>query len=156
MVATGVPAAIIVGAVTGWTRRTVGLPTWASWTVAVPVAALGAMVAWSSTPFGRDGASDALLKAYRRDGIEAAEKQLLLDRLSPARAGLQWFNVAILLERAGDAEGVEAVCRHAAEKGFPPAMAKLAYLLGQSGEEDEAQSLYRRALDAGFKPTGDA
>ena len=92
-----------------------------------------------------------LLKAYRRDGIEVAEKQYLLSRVSSERAGLQWFNVALALEREGDDEDAEAVYQHAAECGFPPAMFNLANRHYRRGEEVEAQALYRRAEELGFK-----
>jgi hypothetical protein len=65
----------------------------------------------------------------------------------------QWFNVALALEREGDEEGAATVCRHAAECGFPPAMAKLAYLLHQRGDEAEAQLFQLRAVEAGYKPS---
>lgn len=92
-----------------------------------------------------------LLKAYRRDGIEVAEKQYLLTRLSAERAGLQWFNVALALEREGDDDDAEAVYRHAAECGFPPAMFNLAIRHHRRGEEAEAQELFRRAEELGLK-----
>ncbi len=92
-----------------------------------------------------------LLKAYRRDGIDATEKQYLLSRVSPERAGLQWFNVALALEREGDDEGAHQVYRRAAEYSFPPAMFNLANRLRRRGEEAEAQALFRRAEELGFR-----
>jgi TPR repeat protein len=91
-----------------------------------------------------------LLRAYRRVGLEAAEKQYWLSLVSRPRAGLQWFNVALALEREGDDDAAEAVYRHAAECGFPPAMYNLANRLHRRGEEAQAQALYRRATEAGF------
>lgn len=151
IVATGVPAAVIAGAITGWNREKIGLPTWASWTLAVPGAVVGLVFAWNCTSFGRDDATKTLLKAYRRDGIEAAEQQYWLTRVSRERAGLQWFNVALALEREGDDEGAEVVYRHAAECGFPPAMFNLAKWLRRRGEDAEAQALYVRAEELGFR-----
>ena len=151
MAATGIPTVIVVGAVTGWSRTAIGVPTWVSWTLVVPITAVGVLAAWASTPFGREGTTNTLLKAYRRDGIEVAEKQYWLSRMSPERAGAQWFNVALALEREGDDEAAEAVYRHAAERGFPPAMFNLANRIRQRGEEAEAQALYRRASEAGSK-----
>jgi TPR repeat protein len=141
---------MVVGGVTGWSHTTIGLPTWASWTLAVPATVVGLVFAWSSTTSGRDGATNTLLKAYRRVGIEAAEKQYPLSRVSRERAGLQWFNVALALDRKGDDEAAEAVYRHAATCGFAPAMYNLANRLNRRGEEIEAQELYRRAAEAGF------
>lgn len=151
VVAIGVPAVIIAGTVTGWSRAKIGLPTWASWTLAIPATFLGLVFAWSSTSFGRDSTTNALLKAYRRGGIEATEKQYSLSRVSRERVGLQWFNVALALEREGDDEGAEAVYRHAAECRYPPAMFNLANRLRRRGEDAEAQALYRRAEEFGFR-----
>lgn len=149
VVALGLPAAIVVGACTGWSRSRIGLPAWASWTLAVPTAIVGLLLAWSSIPTGRDAATNMLFKAYRRDGLEVAEKQLLAT-LSPQRAGLQLFNLALALQREGDYEDAIAVYRRAAECGFPPAMFNLAKWLEQRGDEAEAQALFRRAAEAGF------
>jgi hypothetical protein len=156
VISLGIPAAVIIGAVTGWSSKAIGVPSWLSWTIAVPVTAAGMLAAWSCTSFGRDSTTSILLKAYRRDGIEVAHRQYC-SRISPERAGLQWLNVAIAIEREGDGDAVIAVCRHAAECGFPPAMAKLAYLLDQRGEKAEAWLFYRRAVEAGYHyptPTG--
>ena len=153
IVAIGVPAAIIVGAVTGWSRSTIGLPSWASWTLAVPTTVVGLVLAWTSTPLGRDKSTDILLKAYRRDGLEVAEKKLLPTLISRERAGLQLFNLALALQREGDYDGAVAVYRRAAECGSPPAMFNLAKWLEHRGHGDEAQSFYRQAEQAGFKPS---
>lgn len=151
VVAIGVPAAIVVGAVTGWSHSTIGLPNWASWTLAVPTTVGGLLLAWSSTPLGRDHTTSLLLTVYRRDGLEVAEKKLIPTWLPPERAGLQLFNLALALQREGDFDGAISVYRRAAECGFPPAMFNLANWLQRRGNEAEAQALYRQAEDAGFK-----
>ena len=127
------------------------MPTWLSWVVAVPLTALGLLMAWASTAFGRDGMIALMLKSYRREGM-AAMRANGLSLMSPARRGRHWFNVSLALEREGDDEGAEAVCRYAAECGFPPAMAKHGYHLHRRGDEAEAQALYLRAIEAGYEP----
>ncbi|MFE4964838.1 hypothetical protein [Streptomyces sp. NPDC056660] len=140
---------LVLGAVTGWSRSAIGTPTWAAWTIAALAICVGLPFAWAATPLGTRGATHLLLNAYRREGLEAAERQYL-SRLAPRRAGLQLFNLALALERAGDQDGAHAVYRRAAECGFPPAMANLAYGLSRRGEEAEAQVWYHRAVEAGY------
>ncbi|MER5515919.1 hypothetical protein [Streptomyces sp. NPDC002763] len=153
VVSVGVPVVLVLGAVTGWSRSAIGAPTWASWTIAALAICIGLPFAWAATPLGTRGATHLLLNAYRREGLEAAERQYL-SRLAPRRAGLQLFNLALALERAGDQDGAHAVYRRAAECGFPPAMANLAYGLSRRGEEEEAQDWYRRAVEAGYTTGG--
>ncbi|MGY5036624.1 tetratricopeptide repeat protein [Streptomyces sp. 900116325] len=148
--ATAVPAALVLGAVTGWSRSTMGVPTWVSWTIAAPAILIGSLFAWASTPLGTRNATSILLKIYRREGLEAAEERLFL--ASPYRVGLQLHNLAVVLEREGDQDSADAVYRRAVDCGYPPAMVNLAIRLSRRGEEDEAQELYRRAVDAGFTP----
>ncbi|MGW1030342.1 tetratricopeptide repeat protein [Streptomyces sp. NPDC002577] len=140
---------LVLGAVTGWSHSVIGAPTWASWTIAVLAIFIGLPIAWFSTPLGTRSATNLLLKAYRRDGLEYVERQYL-SKLAPYRAGLQLFNLALALDRAGDQDGAHVVYRHAADCGFPPAMVSLAYCLSRHGEDDEAQEWYRRAAEAGY------
>ncbi|MFF3464424.1 hypothetical protein ACWCQN_19960 [Streptomyces sp. NPDC001984] len=147
-VATGVPVVIVVGAITGWSHSAMGMPTWASWTIAALAILIGLPLAWFSTPLGTRNATNILLRAYRRQGLEVAEQQYL-SRLAPYRAGLQLFNLALALEGEGDQDGAEAVYRRAADCGFPPAMVSLAHRLSRRGEDGEARELFRRAAEAG-------
>jgi hypothetical protein len=147
-VATGVPVVIVVGAVTGWSQSAMGIPTWVSWTITAPATLIGLPLAWFSTPLGTRNATNILLRAYRREGLEGAE-QLYLSRLAPHRAGLQLFNLALALDREGDQIGAEAVYRRAADCGFPPAMVSLAHRLSRRGEDEQARELFRRAAEAG-------
>ncbi|MFF4115066.1 tetratricopeptide repeat protein [Streptomyces sp. NPDC001714] len=149
VVSAGLPAALVLGAVTGWSRSVIGAPAWVSWTLAALAICIGAPFAWFSTPSGTRSATNLLLKAYRREGLEAVERQYL-SVLAPHRAGLQLFNLALALDRAGDQDDACTVYRHAADRGFPPAMMNLAYCLSLRGEEDEAQDWYRRAVEAGY------
>jgi hypothetical protein len=48
-------------------------------------------------------------------------------------------------------DDAEAVYRHAAECGFPPAMFNLATRHHRRGEETEAQALFHRAEELGLK-----
>ncbi|MER6060474.1 hypothetical protein ABT167_04560 [Streptomyces sp. NPDC001792] len=148
-VSVGIPAMLVVGAVTGWSHSVLGAPTWASWVIAVLAIFIGLPLAWASTPLGTRGATNLLLKAYRRDGLEYVEQQYL-SKLAPYRAGLQLFNLALALDHAGDQDDALVVYRHAADYGSPPAMVNLAYWLSRHGEEDEAQRWYRRAAEAGY------
>jgi tetratricopeptide (TPR) repeat protein len=145
-----IPTVIIVGGLSGWSRSAIGLPTWASWTLAVPATVVGLVFAWSSTALATTSTTKSLLKAYRRLGIEGAEQEYMRFGISRERAGGAWFNVALALDREGDDEAAEAVYRHAAECGIAPAMINLANRLRRRGEEIEAQALYRRAIEAGF------
>jgi tetratricopeptide (TPR) repeat protein len=147
VVSTGVPAAVVVGVVTGWSRSALGVPPWTSWTLA---AVAGLPLAWGSTPLGTKFTTDILLKAYRREWLAVAE-QRYLSRVAPYRASLQLFNLALALDREGDQNGAEAVYRRAARCGFPPAMVNLANRLGRLGQDDEARELYRRATEAGLE-----
>ncbi|MGW7240589.1 tetratricopeptide repeat protein [Streptomyces sp. NPDC054804] len=153
VVSVGVPVLLVLGAVTGWSRSVIGTPTWAAWTIAALAICVGFPLAWASTPLGTRSATNLLLNAYRREGLEAAERQYL-SMLSPRRAGLQLFNLGLVLEQAGDQDGALAVYRSAADHGSPPAMARLAYGLSRRGEEGEAQDWYRRAVEAGYTPGG--
>ncbi|WP_181808422.1 tetratricopeptide repeat protein [Streptomyces shenzhenensis] len=148
-VSAGVPVAFVGGAVTGWTRSVIGAPTWVSWTIAVLAVITGLPLAWFSTTPGIRSATNLLLRAYRREGLEYVEQQYL-SRLTPYRAGIQLYNLALALDHAGDQDGALAVYRSAADRGSPPAMVNLAYWLSRHGEEDEAQEWYRRAAEAGY------
>lgn len=149
VIGTGVPVVIVVGAVTGWSRSAVGLPTWASWAIAIPAILIGLPFAWFSTPLGTNSSTNMLLRAYRREGLEVAEQQYL-SMVGPQRTGLALFNLALALDREGDQDGAEAVYRRAVDCGSPPAMVNLANRLRQRGDYDEAQELYRRASRAGW------
>jgi TPR repeat protein len=149
-VSAGVPVVLVLGAVTGWSHSVIGAPTWASWLIAVLAICIGLPLAWFSTALGTRSATNLLLKAYRRDGLEYVEQQYL-SKLAPHRAGLQLFNLALVLDHAGDQDGALVVYRRAADYGSPPAMVNLAYWLSRYGEEDEAQEWYRRAVEAGYK-----
>jgi len=149
VVSAGAPVALVLDAATGWSRSAIGTPTWASWTIAALAICVGLPFAWAATPFGTRGATNLLLNAYRREGLEATERQHL-SRLSSRRAGLQLFNLGLALERAGDQDGAQAVYRRAAHHGYPPAMVRLAYVLSLQGEEPEARNWYRRAVEAGY------
>ncbi|MEU2622901.1 hypothetical protein ABZ642_33065 [Streptomyces sp. NPDC007157] len=153
VVSAGVPLSLVLGAVTGWTHSAIGTPAWASWTIAALAICVGLPLAWFSTPWGTGSATNLLLNAYRREGLEAVERQYL-SKLSPHRAGIQLFNLGLALDRAGDQDDALAVYRSAADRGSPPAMMNLAYGLSRRGEEEEAQDWYRRALEAGYKPGG--
>ncbi|MEV7974928.1 tetratricopeptide repeat protein [Streptomyces sp. NPDC086519] len=148
-VSAGVPVVLVLGAVTGWSHSVTGAPAWASWTIAVLAVFTGLPLAWFSTTPGTRSATNLLLKAYRREGLEYVEQQYL-SKLAPHRAGLQLFNLALALDRAGDQDGALAVYRRAADCGSPPAMANLAYWLSRHGEKAEAQEWYRRAVEAGY------
>ncbi|MEW2241572.1 hypothetical protein [Streptomyces sp. NPDC026666] len=124
-----------------------GAPVWVAWTVAVLAVLVGFPFAWFSTPLGTRSATNLLLRAYRRDGLEAVEQQYL-SKLAPRRAGLQLFNLGLALDRAGDQDGAHVVYRHAADRGSPPAMVKLGDRLTRHGDDDEAQEWYRRAAEA--------
>ncbi|MFG2949923.1 tetratricopeptide repeat protein [Streptomyces adustus] len=141
---------LILGAATGWSHSVIGAPTWTSWVVAALAILIGWPLAWFSTKPGIRSATNLLLNAYRRDGLEYVE-QHHLSRLGPYRAGIQLFNLALALDRAGDRDGALEVYRRAADRGSPPAMVNLAYWLSQHGEHDEAQEWYRRATEAGYK-----
>ncbi|MEV6764288.1 hypothetical protein AB0N16_27320 [Streptomyces sp. NPDC051105] len=154
VVSAGVPVVLVLGAVTGWTRSAIGTPAWASWTIAALAICVGLPLAWGSTPLGTRSATHLLLNAYRREGLETAEREYL-SRLAPRRAGLQLFNLGLALERAGDQDGAHAVYRRAADLGSLPAMVNLAYGLSRRGEEAEAQVWYRRAVEAGYTPGGE-
>ncbi|MFD4976369.1 tetratricopeptide repeat protein [Streptomyces sp. NPDC058424] len=148
-VSAGVPVVLVLGAVTGWSHSVIGAPTWASWVIAALAIFIGLPLAWFSTPLGTRSATNLLLKAYRRDGLEYVEQQYL-SKLAPYRAGLQLFNLALALDHAGDQDGALVVYRHAADCGSPPAMVNLAYWLSRRGEEDEAREWLRRAVEAGY------
>ncbi|MGW7427415.1 hypothetical protein ACWGJB_46980 [Streptomyces sp. NPDC054813] len=153
VVSVGVPVVLVLGAVTGWSRSAIGAPAWASWTIAALAICIGLPLAWGSTPLGTRSATNLLLNAYRREGLEPVERQYL-SRLAPRRAGLQLFNLGLALEQAGDQDGALAVYRSAADRGSPPAMMNLAYGLSRRGEEEEARDWYRRAVEAGYTPGG--
>lgn len=150
-IATGTPVLIVVGAVTGWSRWAIGVPTWLSWTLAVPAVLVGLPLAWTCTSRGTGNVTNILLKTYRCDGLDAAEK-MVPSWLGPYKVGLQMFNLALALERDGDHVGAEAAYRRSAEGGFPPAMFNLANLLAQRGESAKAEVLYRHAAEAGLNP----
>ncbi|MFE3168116.1 hypothetical protein [Streptomyces sp. NPDC059224] len=152
VVSAGVPVALVLGAATGWTRAALGAPAWVSWTIAALALCAGLPFAWASTPFGTRGATSLLLNAYRREGLETAERDYL-SWLSPRRAGPQLFNLGLALDREGDEDGALAVYRRAAHHGYPPAMVNLAHVLSRRGEEAEAEDWFRRAVEAGY-PTG--
>lgn len=151
VVSAGVPVALVLGAATGWSRSAIGTPAWAAWTIAALAICVGFPLAWFSTPLGTRSATSLLLKAYRREGLETAERQHL-SRLSPYRAGIQLCNLGLALEKAGDQDGALAVYRRAADHGSPPAMINLAIGLSRRGEEEEAREWYRRAVEAGYTP----
>ncbi|MFF4898478.1 hypothetical protein [Streptomyces sp. NPDC001068] len=152
VVSAGVPAVLVLDAATGWSRAAIGTPVWVSWTVAALALVVGLPFAWAATPVGTRGATNLLLKAYRGEGLEAAERDYL-SWLSPHRAGLQLFNLGLALDREGDQDGAEAVYRRAAAHGYPPAMVNLAHVLARRGEEAESADWFRRAAEAGY-PTG--
>ncbi|MEU1161107.1 tetratricopeptide repeat protein [Streptomyces sp. NPDC005921] len=149
VVSAGVPVVLVLDAAAGWSRSAIGTPAWASWTIAALAICAGLPFAWAATPFGTRGATNLLLNAYRREGLESIERQYL-SKLSSRRAGLQLCNLGLALERAGDWDGAQAVHRRAAHHGYPPAMVRLAYVLSRNGEEPEARDWYRRAVEAGY------
>lgn len=147
-IAVGIPALIIVGAVTGWSRSAIGVPTWVSWTLAIPAVLIGIPLAWYCTPQGTQNATNIMLRAYRREGLDAAERLVPAWR-GPDKVGGQMFNLALALEREGDHVGAEAACRRAAECGFRQAMLNLADRLTRRGEDAEAAELLGRAVGDG-------
>jgi len=147
-IAVGIPVLIIVGAATGRSRSAVGVPTWVSWTLAIPAVLVGLPLAWACTSLGNQNATNLMLKIYRRDGLDAAEKLVPAWR-GPEKVGAQMFTLALALEREGDHVGAEAAYRRAVDGGFPPAMLNLANRLEHRGENAEAEELLRRATEAG-------